>query len=557
MRQDDALTLLKTGKNVFLTGEPGAGKTYTINAYVSYLKLHGINVAVTASTGIAATHLGGMTVHSFSGIGISKYLSPGELSEIAGKKNVAERIRGAKVLVIDEISMLDARTLDLIDAVCKAVKEPFLPFGGLQVIFVGDFFQLPPVSRNGEPVSEFAFTSYAWKQADPAVCYLSEQHRQEDAAFLQILSAIRRNAVTDDHRALLTDRHQGAMREGVTKLYPHNADVDRMNDSELKKIRSEEKTFRMMARGVPPLIDQIKRGCLSPEMLTLKKGARVMFTKNAFFDGYVNGTTGEVAGFDRANGYPLVKLRNGTMIVVEPAEWKIEAEGKILASISQLPLRLAWAMTVHKSQGMSLDAAFIDLSGAFAYGQGYVALSRVRTLDGLHLGGINERALEVDATVLHADEAFRDASLQAEQWLDSADKTELQEMHEAFILGAGGRVEEVSAENPLPMKEKKKKEKKWEGTIALFLEGKSLKEVAEARGKKVGTIIEHLESMKMEKILPVDKLDHLLEENKDVFHEIHVTFKKKGAESLKAAYEHLDGAYSYDLIRFARVFWNG
>jgi ATP-dependent DNA helicase PIF1 len=446
MRQEDALNILKTGRNVFLTGEPGAGKTYTINAYVTYLKTRGIGVAITASTGIAATHINGMTVHSFSGIGINKYLSPADLRAIAVKKKVADRIKAAKVLVIDEISMLDARTLDLIDAVCKAIKEPFLPFGGLQIIFVGDFFQLPPVSRGGEPIPEFAYRSYAWQQAAPVVCYLSEQHRQEDAAFLGILSAMRRNTVTEDHRALLLERSvsngSGKKLEGVTKLFPHNADVDRMNEMELKKIKGDHKTFKMAGHGAPPLIEQLKRGCLSPDVLTLKKGAQVMFTKNAQFNGYVNGTTGEVYSFQHGTGYPMVKLRSGMIVTVEPTDWKIESNGKILASIAQIPLRLAWAITVHKSQGMSLDAAYVDLSGAFAFGQGYVALSRVRTLSGLSLGGLNARAFEVDASVLEADETFRNASLEAETWVTGAEDTELHEMHESFVIGSGGLAKE-------------------------------------------------------------------------------------------------------------------
>jgi ATP-dependent DNA helicase PIF1 len=561
MTQKDALAILKTGRNVFLTGEPGAGKTHTVNAYVTYLKSHGIASAITASTGIAATHIGGMTVHSFSGIGISKYLSPQELTAIAGKKNVADRIRAAKVLIIDEISMLDARTLDLIDAVCRAVKEPFLPFGGLQVIFVGDFFQLPPVSRNDDPPPEFAFKSYAWQQAAPTVCYLSEQHRQEDGEFLRILSAIRKNAVTDDHKDTLASRAasliNSPVKSGVTKLFPHNADVDRMNDAELSKIPGVTKTFKMRAFGIPPLIEQLKRGCLSPEVLTLKKGARVMFTKNAFFGGYVNGTTGEVFGFDQETGYPLVKLRTGAMIMAEPTEWKIEADSKVLASIVQLPLRLAWAMTVHKSQGMSLDAAFVDLSGAFAYGQGYVALSRVRTLEGLYLAGINERALEVDASVLKADDLFREQSLDAERGLAGMTEAEITEMHEAFVIGAGGRKEVSSMSQPIiAIKEKKKKEPKYTETIALFLKGKTLLEVATERARTVGTIIGHLEEMKTLKILPKDKLAHLEEEHKEVFKKIHTVFGKLGAEQMKGAYEHLEGAYTYDLIRFARVFYD-
>src|SRR3989344_1872415 len=205
MTQEETLNILKIGKNVFLTGEPGSGKTHTVNRYISWLKEHDIEPAITASTGIAATHIGGMTVHSWSGIGISNQLSSEDLTVISGRSNVRRRVSAAQVLVIDEVSMLSGATLSLVDLVCRKIRENSMSFGGLQVVLVGDFFQLPPISRDGTKVS-FAYESDAWQRMNPAVCYLDEQHRQEDTAFLATLSAIRKNKCEEGHRASLAER---------------------------------------------------------------------------------------------------------------------------------------------------------------------------------------------------------------------------------------------------------------------------------------------------------------------------------------------------------------
>ncbi|MDP3697026.1 MAG: AAA family ATPase, partial [Candidatus Taylorbacteria bacterium] len=203
MTQEIALSILKTGKNVFLTGEPGSGKTHTINRYVAYLKEHGIDPAITASTGIAATHIGGMTIHSWSGIGIKKELSPADFGRVVSLRRASARVKKAGVLIIDEISMLDAKTINLIDTVCRAIKRSQEPFGGIQVVLVGDFFQLPPVRREDEEPYKFAFESEAWMSANLSVCYLTEQYRQSDPKFLGVLSAIRSGQVLQEHRQCL------------------------------------------------------------------------------------------------------------------------------------------------------------------------------------------------------------------------------------------------------------------------------------------------------------------------------------------------------------------
>lgn len=469
MTQSDALSILKTGVNVFLTGEPGSGKSHTVNEYVAYLKSHGIEPAITASTGIAATHIHGMTIHAWSGIGILNSLSPEDLDRIATREYLVKRIQPAKVLIIDEISMLSAHTLDMVEAVLREVRQTPEAFGGLQIILVGDFFQLPPITRNNlpqpsqdmfysdEPQGIFAFTGSAWKRAKPVVCYLTEQHRQDDPEYLAVLSAIRTNELKEKHHTHIASRKVSSTKlpKGITKLFSHNADVDRINAGELATLPGTPKQYHMTSRGKDSLVENLKRGCLSPETLELKEGASVMFTKNSIQGGFVNGTLGTVMGFAAGTGYPEILTLQGMHITAEPLDWSIEENGAPLATISQIPLRLAWAMTVHKSQGMSMDGAVMDLSGAFEYGQGYVALSRVRRLKGLHLLGINERALEVHPEILEKDAEFREQSEITDVSFKELPKDELAKLHSNFIRACGG-TEKVNT----TLKKKKKKEKK-------------------------------------------------------------------------------------------------
>ena len=496
MTQDTALSILKTGKNIFLTGEPGSGKTHTINRYVSYLKEHGVEPAITASTGIAATHIDGMTIHSWSGIGIKKELSPADFGRVISLRRASARVKKAGVLIIDEISMLDAKTLNLIDTVCRAIKRSPEPFGGIQVVLVGDFFQLPPVRREDEEPYKFAFESEAWTEANPKVCYLTEQYRQSDSRFLEVLSAIRSGQVSDEHRQCLDEclvNLDSPKIKNVTKFFPHNNDVNEVNSGELQKLPGKSKSFVMVGRGRDNLVEQLKRGCLSPENLELKKGAIVMFTKNNFQKGFVNGTIGTVIGFDQYEdeNYPIVKTRQGRQLTVEPMEWTIEENGEIVAKIKQVPLRLAWAMTIHKSQGITIDQAFMDLNGAFVEGQGYVAISRVKTLDGLHLAGYNDKALAVHPIVLKHDDTFRQLSGEAELAHTNLDKEKLAQAHSDFILALGGNMQ--SNNKPKEVKTDFHRDSyrgnRLDQTLDFINEGKTIAEVSKIRGRTEETII--------------------------------------------------------------------
>ncbi len=510
MNQSEALSILKTGANVFLTGEPGSGKTYTVNKYIEYLRDHGIKPAVTASTGIAATHLGGMTIHSWSGIGIKNNLTKKDLSKLKTNKKLVSRANKTDVLIIDEISMLDAKVLTAVDLSLRALRENQRPFGGLQIVLVGDFFQLPPIARYGEPPAQFAFESESWTEANPVACYLTEQHRQEDTDFLSILKQIRSGKKDTGVNIALFQRIDKIEKDNtLPRLYAHNIDVDLINNERLRTIDGKEKSFNMHEHGPEPLVQQLKKGCLSPEVLTLKIGAQVMFTKNNFESGYVNGTLGEVVGFN-LDDEPIVKTKNGDEIAVSPMDWNIDDGEKILATITQLPLRLSWAITIHKSQGMTLDAAIIDLRNAFAYGQGYVAISRVRSLSGLFLLGYNERALEVHPDILTADIKFKEMSQEMLNTLTNIVDSDLLHEHKKFVLEHGGSMNENIKNKALDksysvnsIREKHKNAyKSWsqeedETLMKNYSAGSKIQELAILFGRQLGSIRSRIAKLKI------------------------------------------------------------
>ncbi|MFA6524935.1 MAG: PIF1 family DEAD/DEAH box helicase [Patescibacteria group bacterium] len=441
MKQSEALDILKMGHNVFLTGFAGSGKTFLLNKYIEYLKGNNVEVGVTASTGIAATHMEGRTIHSWAGMGINDKMTKTEIKKILKKPHLRKRIANARVLIIDEISMLGHRQLDLADQICRIGKEQDLPFGGMQVILSGDFFQLPPINRaSNEEQNKFATESAVWQEMELKICYLDEQFRQSDQLFTKILNEIRDDRVTADTISTLMTRLNIEVAPDVipTKLNTHNADVDSINERELAKIQSKEVLFEMNATGSPEIVKILKKGCLAPEEIILKQGAVVMFVKNNFNKGYVNGTLGTVVGFDPEKGWPVVEIRSGKRILAEPESWGIEEEGKVIAEVDQVPLRLAWAISVHKSQGMSLETAEIDLSRAFERGMGYVALSRVRTLDGIKLTGLNNMALSVNKDVVGLNREFIIRSQMDSDQLKGFGKKRVHKMQKDFINEARG-----------------------------------------------------------------------------------------------------------------------
>ena len=426
-----------------------AGNNFLVNKYIEYLKKNHISVSVTASTGIAATHMGGVTLHSWSGLGIREEVDEQEIKNICEKGYLRKRIKNTDVLIIDEISMIKASQFEAVNKICQYVKRIPRPFGGIQVVCSGDFFQLPPVEKEGKAI-EFVNESDVWKTMEMKVCYLDEQHRTNDKKLNKILNHIRA-AEAEKSKELLSkvlipmsttlSGHRGSSMHGKagigTKLYTHNIDVDSINYSELAKIKGKEIFYQMNMRGNPVVAEILKKSCLAPEKLVLKEGAEVMFIKNNFEAGYVNGTQGKIIGFGESD-LPIVETQDGQKIKVKYADWSIEEDNFIVAGISQIPLRLAWAITVHKSQGMNLNSAEIDLSKCFLEGMGYVALSRLRTLKGLRLIGINHLAFCVNKRALEIDKQFIKLSKEATTEFKKMGALAISKRQKMFVKYLGG-----------------------------------------------------------------------------------------------------------------------
>lgn len=494
MDQVLALEILLSGESALLTGAAGSGKTYVLSEFIKRARQNHKTVAITATTGLAATHLNGNTVHSWSGIGIHDYIPHGFYDNLP--KGRRETIENTDVLVIDEISMLHDFRLDMVDEVTRHIRKNDTPFGGLQVVLCGDFFQLPPVSRGGRPAGSFVVNSNVWQEFNPVICYLNEQHRQDDVEYLEILNALRAGDIRRHHaEALLARRQALDPSEEATELHTTNVDVDSINLRRLKQLAGQEHIYYMQTTGKAIYVESLARSCLALEQLVLKKGAFVMCIRNNPEKRYANGTLGTVVGFETGTDYPIVELRNGRRLTITPETWELRDGDKKRASMSQIPLRLAWAITVHKSQGMTLDAARIDLRRAFVPGMGYVALSRVRRLDSLELAGINQMALKVSPQALEIDQTLRAGSRAAVQKFEllrekAAQRAE-QELHQVADKPASSWTEKVAKMREqypnayLPWKEPEDAK-----LTSLFMDGKphTVKELTEAFGRHPGAI---------------------------------------------------------------------
>lgn len=564
MTQETALEIMKTGENIFLTGAPGAGKTYVLNQYLGYLKDHGIEAAITAPTGIAASHIGGMTLHSFFGIGIKDSLSQYDIENLTEKKYIWERMKNLKVLVIDEISMLSPQLLNSIDAILKTFKFSSEPFGGIQTILVGDFFQLPPISKkNNEDGKRFAFQSQAWEELAPTVCYLETSFRHTDDILKNILGEIRKGEVSEDSMNHFRSRYKKDPEnmDQITRLYTHNTDVDTINTQALKEIDAPIKKYNANTKGPKKWTEKIFNSALVLEKLELKKGALVFFIKNNYEKGYINGTLGTVVDFDVFN-VPIVETVDGTRIKAERMDWHFEdADGKPKATVSQIPLRLAWAITIHKSQGMTLQAAEIDLSKAFEPGQGYVALSRITALSGLKLMGLNDTALSVDPDVLHSDQSMRASSDEMYRSFDQLSEKEKESRIKHYMARLGGV--KGSGVNKKNKKEIAEKDPSYLVSKPFFEKEMSIENIAKERDLSEATIMTHLELiMKDDPEFDITYLQPDSSIIESVEAAIAALSKKnnpetkseKGGFKLKPIFDELGGMITYDEIKCALLF---
>lgn len=564
--QNIALNILKTGNNVFITGSAGTGKTYLLNKFTFYLKSRKIIPTIVAPTGIAASHLQGQTIHSFFSLGIRDEIDDQYIESLLEKKYLQTRFSKLKVLIIDEISMVSPEIFSSIDKILRAFKENDDPFGGVQTILSGDFFQLPPISKFPKD-KRFAWQSPSWKELALKTCYLQEKFRQDDNVLINILDEIRSGNVSGNSYDILNSRHHKDLGLDFTptKLYTHNIDVDRINNDELKKINNAPHSFKYKSEGTAKNIEKIFKSSLVLEEMTLKKDAVVMFIKNNHELGFVNGTTGVVVDFDKETDLPVVKTSYGSLIRVTLEDWTIENDsGNIVAKVSQIPLKLAWAITIHKSQGMTLDSAEIDLSKTFEVGQGYVALSRIKNIDGLRLMGLNDMALCVDPLILHIDDRIKAASQKASDEISALSTENLEGIFESYVQSIGGitdsdKIKEqeavlksekkVIANNPTPTHIQTKE---------LIDSSSTILELAANRGMSKGTIINHLRTLKeqepdlnLDKFMPDANTLALVKGalSKIIDRADKDDFSEDGKPRLKPLFEVLDSKIEYDDIR--------
>ena len=430
-----------TGQSLFFTGSAGTGKSFVLRTLVKALKAkHGASaVFVTAPTGVAACNVGGITLHSFAGVGLGKGTAKYLADMVVKHNSKAAKWNQCQVLVIDEVSMLDGHLMDKLDAVGRRVRyRPDTPFGGIQLVLCGDFYQLPPVGV--DRTTCFAFESQAWKRAVTRTFQLTHVYRQRDPVFVQCLNDLRMGIVSDaTARTLTATRNHSLVQtteDGAvvvpTRLYSHNVDVDRENLARLKDLPGGTLTYKARDEAKTEAARRQMERLPASEVLQLKVGAQVILTKNiAVGSGLANGTRGVVVRFETKpvdapfvtqpkpyDGktdesywadvamcrYPVVRflLANGTTYLrrIEHDRWTIEDGSTLIAERTQLPLRLAWALSIHKAQGMTIGLLETNVGRCFDYGQCYVALSRATSLETLRVQGFDARRVKVHPKVV-------------------------------------------------------------------------------------------------------------------------------------------------------------
>ena len=564
--QNIALKILKTGKNVFLTGSAGSGKTHTLNEYIIYLKSRKIQPTIVAPTGIAASHLNGQTIHSYFSLGIRDEIDEQFIEDLLDKKYIQTKFNKLKVLIIDEISMVSPSIFTSIDKILRAFKKNDIVFGGIQVILSGDFFQLPPISRSSDN-KRFSWQTLAWKELDLQTCYLEKKFRQDDDILISILDEIREGNVSSKTHDILNSRMNVTLDTSFnpTKLYTHNVDVDRINLSQLDKINETAQTFKYTSEGTQSNVAKIFKSSLVQEEIILKKDAIVMFIKNNPEKCYINGTTGIVIDFSKDENLPIVKLSNGYVVKVPLEDWSLENDkGKVTAKVSQIPLKLAWAITIHKSQGMTLDSAQIDLSKTFEVGQGYVALSRIKNIQGLQLLGFNDTSLMVDPLILSIDDRIKQASTKSVNKISVFSQEDLEKQNILYIKSLNGITNIKDIEEQKESLEQKQQIQKpmptHEKTKELISTCDTIEQIANKRDVSIDTIIKHFAIIKKEdQDINFNKYlssNSILKDVKDAVTKIENQnneddFNEHGTMKLKPIFVELNSQISYTDIKIA------
>ncbi len=556
----------KTDMSLFLTGKAGTGKTTFLREVVRYTKKKCI---VLAPTGIAAVNAGAMTIHSFFQFGLGPFVQ-GVIepkSDFRINKSKLELIRHLQLLIIDEVSMVRADLMDHIDVELRRIRRNSKPFGGVQLLMIGDLQQLPPIAHGGEDEllrqyykTLYFFSSSALKSMKYSCIELKNVYRQTDRHFIDILNHARDCTLTSQDISDLNARYVPGFspkpEDGYIRLMTHNRQVDNINETEMEKLDSKPYTFEAAVTGTFP-----EESYPTADSLTLKKGAQVMFIKNDPERRFINGTLGEVKSIDK-NSIAVRLAESGTIIDVEPVEWQniryqFDEESKEISSkqigrFKQYPLKAAWAITVHKSQGLTFDKAIIDVHAAFSPGQAYVALSRCRTLDGLVLSS------PVSASVF-----MRDNAVDAYMNYISRPVEELafSSCYEYFEYEKKPEPEEVAPMKKVKVnKEKPKKEKKEElrddtgkklntseYSYWLYNQGNTIGQIAEKRGLNQSTIEGHLARYVASGDIDVHEFV-----DGDTLQKVEAYCMEHPEEkALKPIFEHFDAKIPYGVLRMA------
>jgi len=405
------LTYLKNGENVFITGHAGTGKSYILNKLKEKL---GKKLTITSTTGIAAVNVKGQTLHSWAGVGICNKPVKHTVESILKKSSVKKQIQKCEILAIDEISMLDINTFEYVDSVLSIVRENDAPFGGIQVIFIGDFFQLPPVDLNSDSPDKYCFESKLWQKLNLKTVLLTRNYRQKEENLIKALANMRTNSLTENDINLLKTREtpKSNEQEDILHIFATNFEADNYNNTKFKSINSPEHilhAFDGIYKGEKladkptnereaNILQRINNTCSAEKTISLKIGARVMLLINLDFEkGLINGSCGVVKQISPEN--ITVKFDNGETAKISKHDFQFYNNDELIAVRKQFPLRLAYGITIHKSQGMSLDKLVVDCSRIFEKGQAYVALSRIKTLSGLHIRNFDPQKVMVDEKV--------------------------------------------------------------------------------------------------------------------------------------------------------------
>ena len=399
------IELVKKGDNILITGSAGVGKSFVLKEIVHICRSNNISIAITSSTGTSALTINGKTIHSFLGIGLAKK-DPFHIFTANKKKRpmLVKHLESLKILIIDEVSMVSAKLLDFISTYLGHICKNALPFGGIQIILCGDMYQLPPVQGKDDDNAEFCFFSKVWKHANfKCIELISQMRQQNDQKFAKLLNEAREGFLSDENFEILKScKHPNFGEIQPTLLFALNKNVDEINNKEYGKLinSGNERQFFQTEFSSHSDTKAWAESVKIPEMVDLCIGAQVMLTVNYNLDeGLANGSRGVITGFEGDN--PIVLFKNGDQIIIEPWMYIDENEKDNLVWAKAIPLRLAYALTIHKSQSMTLDAAVIDLGPSiFEYGQAYVALSRVRDLQSVQILQVSKRSFKTNPKVI-------------------------------------------------------------------------------------------------------------------------------------------------------------